>query len=127
VSADSLRSPASPPGRTLERAAWIAVIGAPVLWIVRIAVSYILVPYACAANSVVALHVMTIITLAAIGMIGWRVWSAGAGSGFRARMDDEDGRPVRFLAVFGLGSCLFFATVVVAEGVMNLLIHPCLS
>jgi hypothetical protein len=127
VIALALASSSSPAKAEVGRAVWLAVLGPPVLWILRIVISYVLVPYACAADTVLPLHLVTLAALGGIGWIGWRAWSAGAATAVRAGRESGERHTYRFLALFGLGSCAFFFLVVSAEGLMNALIHPCLA
>jgi hypothetical protein len=109
------------------RVLWFGILGPPLVWIARIVVSYVLVPYACAADSVLALHLVSIVALAAIGTIARIAWRNGGASALRAPDPRAEPPPPRFLALFGLGSAAFFFLVVAAEGAMNALIHPCLA
>jgi hypothetical protein len=105
------------------------ILGPPALWGIRLWAGYLIVPFACAADSMIAMHAVTVATLlgiAALGVLAWRDRDA-AGRGAPAMY--SGGAPparVAFMAVLGVLSAGFFFLVVIAEGVANLIIGPCL-
>jgi hypothetical protein len=108
------------------RVATLLVLGPPVVWMLRIATSYILVPYACQASESWPIHLATVAAVTVIGLMtvlavrGWR--------GVRHQPNAEAvlAQRDRFLAGFAALSGGFFLLVVIAEGAMGLLIGPCL-
>jgi hypothetical protein len=98
------------------------------LWAVRLAASYVLVPYACWRNGAWALHGVTLLTLAGCvgaGVVAWRVWRRAGGPA-----QVETGGPAvrrRFMGLLGMLLAAFFGTVIVAEGLANLMIDPCIT
>jgi hypothetical protein len=109
-------------------ALWFGILGPPTIWLARLKISYILIPYVCQTRWIVLLHAVTFATLALTAFAGWIAWrswqhagevreSAGAGPIPRSR----------FLAMVGLLSAGFFLAVIAAEGLLNFLIDPCLT
>jgi hypothetical protein len=109
-------------------ALWFGILGPPAIWLARLKISYILVPYACWTGWVVMLHAVTGGTLALTAYAGWIAWRAWNRAG---RVNESDGAgPIprsRFLAMFGLLSAGFFFAVIAAEGILNFLIDPCIT
>lgn len=97
---------------------WAVMLGPPVIWAVRFAVVYVLVPYVCRADALILLHVITVLSVAAVAALGVLSWRQRAA----ARSDRA-----RFMALCGILSSALFAVVVAAEGVANLLVDPCLA
>lgn len=120
--------PAAGPARMDPRLATLLVLGPPVVWMLRIAASYILVPYACQARGNWPIHLATVVALLAIASMA----VLAADGWWRARAEPEPGTDAtlpqldRFLTGFAALSGAFFLLVVLAEGVMGLLIGPCL-
>lgn len=104
----------------------IEVLGPPIIWGIRIAASYLLVPYACWWWGVWSLHFVTIVALvltAGIGLLSYRDLMSTRGE---VGLESESGRP-GFMALLGLLSSGFFFVVMVAEGLANVFIDPCLQ
>lgn len=109
-------------------ALWFGILGPAVIWHLRIWVSYILVPYACGAGEVMMLHLVTLVTLLGTLFAGWVAWRIWQQTGATAEVEGGGVIPrSRFLALFGLFSSGFFALVILAEGVGNFYIDPCLT
>lgn len=105
---------------------WIGILGPPVIWAVRIAASYVLVPYACRWDTVVPLHGATAAALLATALIGWVSWDRWRRTGKSTQV--ELGGPTtraRFMAISGMLSSGFFFLVMVAEGLANFFLDPC--
>ena len=107
---------------------WFAVLGGPVAWFLGFNFDYALVRIACTEQSMVPLHLVTLLTLpiaVAAAWTGWREWQrAGGGE------PDEGGSVLsrsRFMAVLGLLSGAFFALVIVAQWSAKLFLHPCMA
>jgi hypothetical protein len=107
---------------------WLGILGPPTIWLVRIMLSYILIPYACASAWILALHLVTFVTLGLTAFTGWISWRSWQRTG-RVREAVEAG-PLprsRFLAILGLLSAAFFFFVIAAEGTLNFLVDPCIT
>lgn len=105
---------------------WFAFLGPPLIWAARFGVNYVLLPYTCAHDAALLLHIITLVALLGIGwaaVVAWKIRRARDGmepvelGGMEAR--------ARFMALAGLlGSGIFFAAIV-AEGVAVFIIDPC--
>lgn len=107
-------------------ALWLGLLAPPVIWLARLSASYLLVPLACRSGSTWALNAVTGAALLAVAASG-----AVALRALRRSTAPRGAAPImqraRFLAMMGvLVAALFFA-VIVAEGLANLLVDPCLT
>lgn len=105
---------------------WFGILGPPVIWAVRIAANYILVPYACWWGWVPLLHAITLaasLGTAAAGWVAWRRWRK-TGRGTEVELGGSATR-TRFMALTGMLSSGFFLLVIVAEGLANVFVDPC--
>lgn len=105
---------------------FFGILGPPVIWAMRIATSYVLVPYACAWGMTVMLHLVTLVALVAsavAGAVAWRQWRA-TGKGTEVDLGGTTTR-TRFLALFGILSSALFILVMMAEGLANFFLDPC--
>lgn len=90
-------------------------------------VSYMSVPWACARQAPVALHVVPVVALIVIalcGMLARRDW-ARTGRG----VEDEAATVLtrsRFLAILGLAASIFCALIVLAMWLPMFIVGPCL-
>jgi hypothetical protein len=109
-------------------ALWFGILGPPTIWLARLKISYILVPYACWTGLTPMLHAVTLLTLAATAWAGWVAWRSWSLAG---RTEHADLATVlhrtRFLAMVGLLSAGFFLAVIAAEGLLNFLVDPCIT
>lgn len=106
---------------------WIGWLVGPAAWALHLLVSYWLVPKACEAEATWMLHATTLATLLmsiAGGAIAWRQWSR-AGRRWPDASDGEISR-IRFMAVMGMLLCALSALLIIAEGVPNFILSPCL-
>jgi hypothetical protein len=109
-------------------ALWVGVLLAPVAWAAQQQALYTMVPWACQSGNFFALHAVTIAAVAVAlsgALVAWRNWSRAG----RARADDDRGGALarsRFFAVSGLVASLFFALVIVAQGIAAFVVHPCM-
>lgn len=105
-------------------ALWTGILGPPILWAIRLSGSYLLVPVVCRTGSIAALHALTAATLGGtllIGILTYGAWRRSRASG------GAPGARIRFMALIGVLSAGFFFAVIVAEGLANFLVHPCLN
>ena len=104
------------------------MLGGVLSWGVHLGASYPLVAPVCAMGGVWLLHAITVVTASVCllaAFVAWRAWQ-------RLRdYEPERGkravRRMRFMALFGIFSGLFFFLVTVAEGLPVFLIDPCVS
>jgi len=105
---------------------WYGILGAPIVWLVRISAASALVPYACATGRTWTIHASTVIAFAlsaaagAIAWRGWRRWEHGS--------DDDGERPgsrSHLLALLGVLLSAMFTLAIVMEGLAPFYIGPC--
>jgi len=107
-------------------ALWAALLGGPLLllWIQEL--NFELVPWACSAGWMPAIHVVcavAVLLAAACLLTSWRTWKQ-TGSSWPG---DQHGVLVRtrFLAVVGLMISLFSLLAIIALWLTNFLLGPC--
>jgi hypothetical protein len=109
-------------------ALWVGVLLAPVAWAAQQQALYAMVPWSCQTGHAFALHAVSLaaVLFALVGaLVAWRNWSRAG----RGESDDDRGGArarSRFLAVLGLVASLFFALVIVAQGIAAFVLHPCM-
>ena len=105
---------------------WLAVLAGPFAWALSEQLSYMLTPTACAQKSHFLLHLAALATLllALAGMaLAWSRWKRlPEGS---TEHGNPEGSRVRFMALSGMTACAFFALVILAEWVPNLVLGVC--
>ena len=104
---------------------WYGFLGPPIIWAVRFMVAYALVPGACSAGGLLALNAVTLGALGGTVLAG--VVAAGSLRRTRGQPSDPDWRRARFMAIAGLFTAALFTAVIVAEGLANVLVDPCLG
>lgn len=110
---------------------WFGFLGPPIIWGVKFMVAYALVPGACSAAGLLALNVVTLVALAGTvlaGAVAARSWRRTRGEHDAVGDADQTGwRRARFMALSGIFSSALFTAVIVAEGLANVLVDPCLG
>jgi hypothetical protein len=105
---------------------WLVVLAGPFAWALSEQLSYMLTPTACAQKSHFLLHLAALGTLllALAGMaFAWSRWKRlPEGS---TEKGDPQGSRVRFMALYGMTACAFFALVILAEWIPNLVLGVC--
>ncbi|MFL5155078.1 MAG: hypothetical protein ACJ8C3_19715 [Microvirga sp.] len=105
---------------------WLAVLAGPFAWALHEQVSYMLTPTACASGRHVLLHLVSLgaLLIALAGAaLGWsRFKAAPQGS---TEKGDPEGSRIRFMALAAATSCVFFALVILAAEVPNLVLGVC--
>jgi hypothetical protein len=104
------------------------ILGPPAFWAVRLGASYTLVPYACWRGWMALLNGVTVLMLigcVAAGVVAWRAWRDSGGPA----QVEIGGAQVRrrFMGLLGMLISGFFGLVIVAEGLANLMIDPCIT
>ncbi|KAA0013029.1 hypothetical protein F0A17_08955 [Billgrantia pellis] len=106
---------------------WSGWVIGPGAWALHLMGSYLLVSRACETGSMWLLHGTTLVTLL-LGLAGaavaWRQWGR-AGRRWPGSGDGEAGR-IRFMAVMGLLISALSGLLIVAEGIPNFFLGPCL-
>lgn len=103
-------------------------LGPPIIWAVRFMVAYALVPAACSAGGLLLLNIVTLVALGGTVLAG--VVSARSlprTRGEQGEHGDQVRRRARFMAMAGLFTSALFTAVIVAEGLANVLVDPCLG
>lgn len=104
---------------------WYGILGAPVVWLVRISAASALVPFACATGRIWAIHATTVLALAlsvAGGVIawrGWRRWEHERDNG------ERPGTRSHLLALMGVLLSAMFTLAIVMEGLAPFYMDPC--
>lgn len=98
------------------RAQWVGVFLAPAAFFAHLQVRYVLVPWACATNAQLWIHVAGALALAIVvlgAFAAWRTWQS-AGRGEPGEAGGAMPR-TRMLGVVGLGMSLMFALVLLGQ------------
>jgi hypothetical protein len=107
---------------------YVAVLGPPIVWALGLNAQYGLVRVACATESNLPMHAVSVVTLLlalGCGLVAWRAWGEagrqwpGEGGGTLPRS--------RFMAVMGLFSSALFSLAILAQWVASFVLHPCMG
>jgi len=105
---------------------WIPVLAGPIAWALTQQVSYMLAPSACwwRRHYLLAIPpIVTLLLLAGAALLAWNRWKREP-EGSTEKGDPRASRS-RFMAQFGFWSCVWFAVVIVATAVPNLILKVC--
>lgn len=108
---------------------WTAVLGAPVLWLCHLQLSYMLVPWCCSSGKRWVLHVVSAVLLALTlggGGLAWREYRQVGTEGPAGTTDPLLGRS-RLLALVGILSSGLFALAIVAQAIPSFILDPCVE
>lgn len=103
---------------------WAALLSGPVTWAAAFNLDYALVRVACAKDTMLPLHLVTLGALAVVlagGAVAWTRWR---------RLDRGEGGAAdraRFMAIVALLSSLLFGGLLVAQWIPKLVLHPCMA
>ncbi len=112
--------------RVLNPLLWLGFLAGPLAWALQLQVNYMLTPSACEAKQEWWLHLVSLsaLLLAGLGALtGWRSWRR-LGPGSQEKGDMRSSR-ARFMALGGVVLSLFFALVIVALEIPNLILVVC--
>lgn len=107
---------------------WVAVLAGPLAWMLGLNAEYSLVAVACAKQSLVSLHLVSLATLLMSvggGLLAWREWQRAG-----AELPGEEGGTIprsRFMAAVGLLGSGYFSLVILAQWIANLFLNPCMG
>jgi hypothetical protein len=105
---------------------WLCVLAGPFAWVLSEQLSYALTPTACAQGSHFLLHLASLGTLPlalAGAALAWSRWKrVPEGS---TEKGETEGSRIRFMALFGMTAGTFFALVILAEWIPNLVLGVC--
>lgn len=108
------------------RAQWVGLFLAAATFFAHLQVRYVLVPWACATNGQLWIHVVDVvaIALALLGaFVAWRTWQRAG----REEPSEAGGAipRTRMMGVMGLGMSLMFALLLLGQWVTNFFFSPC--
>ncbi|HEX2079512.1 MAG TPA: hypothetical protein VHG08_17425 [Longimicrobium sp.] len=107
---------------------WFAVLAGPLAWMLGLNAEYGLVRVACAKDSTLALHLVSLATLLLAlsgGWVAWREWSRTGREG-----PGEEGGVVprsQMMIVLGLMGSALFSLAIVLQWTASLFFHPCMA
>jgi hypothetical protein len=105
---------------------WLCVLAGPISWALSQQLSYALTPTACAQKSHLLLHFASLgpfLLVLAGGALAWSRWKrVPEGS---TEKGETEGSRIRFMALSGLITCVFFALVILANWIPNLVLGVC--
>jgi len=105
---------------------WVGFFLAPAAFFTHLQVRYVLVPWACATNGQVWIHVVDVLALA-LALLGalaaWRTWQRAG----REEPSEAGGAipRTRMMGVMGVGTSLMFALVLLGQWVTNFFLTAC--
>jgi hypothetical protein len=105
---------------------WSKVLLPAAVFLMELTVTYAYVPRACDAHRTPVLHWVLLAALATVCVTGVLAWRDYAGLG--KRLPHDHGTPeerARFLALLGVLTSGLFALAMVAQGVAQVSVSPC--
>lgn len=109
-------------------ALWVAVLAAPIAWMLGLNLAYALVLVACAGGSTLPLHLVSAATLLLAMGGGWVAWREWGRAGREVPGESEGTIPrSRFMAAIGVFGSAFFCLVIVAQWAGTFFLHPCMG
>lgn len=115
-------------GRRGIAALWFAVLAGPLAWMLGLNAEYGLVRVACAKQSMLYLHAVSLLTLLLAlsgGWVAWREWNRTGRQG-----PGEDGGTLprsRMMVVMGLMASALFALAILTQWTASLFFNPCMA
>jgi hypothetical protein len=108
------------------RAQWVGLFLAPAAFFAHLQIRYVLVPWACATNGQLWIHVVDVLALvlALLGaFVAWRTWQLAG----REQPGEAAGAVprTRMMGVLGLGASLMFALVLLGQWMTTFFFSPC--
>jgi hypothetical protein len=108
------------------RAQWIGLFLAAAVFFAHLQIRYVLVPWACATNGQLWIHVVDVLALALAllgAFVAWRTWQS---AGREEPSEAAGAMPrTRMMGVMGLGMSLMFALVLLGQWVTTFFFSPC--
>ena len=98
-------------------AAWIGVLGPPIIWLFQFEINYALVPFACANALRWPIYMVTLIALALAAGCGLMSW--------RTRAANDAPEYIRFMGLGGAVLATGFSLVIIAQGIAGIVLEPC--
>jgi len=108
------------------RAQWVGLFLAPAAFFTHLQVRYVLVPWACATNGQLWIHVVDVLALA-IALLGAFVARRTWDSAGREEPSEAAGAMprTRMMGVMGVGMSLMFALVLLGQWITSFFFSPC--
>ena len=108
------------------RRQWVGLSLAPAAFFTHLQVRYVLVPWACATNGAIWIHVVDVLALALAllgAFVAWRTWQLAG----RDKPGEAAGAVprTRMMGVMGLGASLMFALVLLGQWMTTFFFSPC--
>ena len=108
------------------RAQWVGLFLAPAAFFAHLQIRYVLVPWACATNGQLWIHVVDVLALvlALLGaFVAWRTWQLAG----REKPGEAAGAVprTRMMGVMGLGASFMFALVLLGQWMTTFFFSPC--
>lgn len=109
-------------------ALWFAVLAGPLAWMLGLNAGYGFVRVACAKNTNLPIHLVSLATLLLALSGGWVAWREWKRTG--RRWPGEAGGPLarsEFMAAIGLMASALFSLGIVLQWVAALFFNPCMG
>jgi hypothetical protein len=108
------------------RAQWVGLFLAPAAFFAHLQIRYVLVPWACATNGQLWIHVVDVLALALAllgAFVAWRTWQLAG----REQPGEAAGAVprTRMMGVLGLGASLMFALVLLGQWMTSFFFSAC--
>ena len=108
------------------RAQWVGVFLAPAAFFTHLQVRYVLVPWACATNGWLWIHVVDVLAIAVALLGAYVAWGTWRRAGRDEPSEAEGAVPrTRMMGVMGLGTSLMFAFVLLGQWMTSFFFSPC--
>lgn len=107
-------------------ALWMGLLVPPAAFLLNLEVAYALVPKACAAGTILIVHLVHLLCLSLSlvgGLVAWRTWRT-VGVVWPGEEGDKVARS-RFLAGSGVLGSALFALVILAQWLPTFVLSPC--
>jgi hypothetical protein len=105
---------------------WLGMLGPPVVWIVYLAVAYLLILFARRTGHVLPLHVASAVFLAlalGAGGIAWSQWRRARRSSPQA-IDEAITARARFMSLIGMLASVEFSLLIAASWAAMFILNP---
>jgi hypothetical protein len=104
---------------------WAGVLGPPTVFLTNLIVSYAMAYWACTSGKRWALDLVTLVSLALVGLCGLTAWRLYAGTRDATADAAYERDRTRFMGVVGVLTSALFVLATLALMVPRLVIGPC--
>jgi hypothetical protein len=105
---------------------WTGWLVGPVAWTLHLMVSYLMVEWVCETGGEWALHAVTLATALMAAAGAWVAWGQWTAAGRQWPRGGGGIERVRFMAVSGVVISVLMLLIILAEGVPNFILNPCI-